>query len=63
MIIEIKEYPYKGFVLRYVEGKGWKIVLDGAEILFPHAQAAESAINEFYRDVIKKHKGEKLKMA
>jgi hypothetical protein len=62
MIIEVKEYPYRGFVLKHVEKKGWKIVLDGVEILFPHAQAAEMAIDEFYFDVIKQHKGEKLKI-
>ena len=63
MIIEIKEYNYKGFTLHHVTDKGGKIVLDGEEILFPHAQAAELAIDEFYRDVIKKHKGKKLKRA
>lgn len=59
MIIEIKEYPYKGFVLKHVDKKGWKIVLEDVEILFPHAQAAEMAIDEFYREVIKKHQGKK----
>lgn len=62
MIIEVKEYAYRGFRLELAKDKGWKIVLDGVEILFPHAQAAEMAIDEFYFDVIKQHKGEKLKI-
>lgn len=63
MVIEVKEYNYKGFHLELVKDKGWKIVLNDVEIIFPHAQAAEMAIDEFYRDVIKKHKGVKLKKA
>lgn len=62
MIIEVKEYSYRGFRLELAKDKGWKIALDGVEILFPHAQAAEMAIDEFYFDVIKAHKGEKLKI-
>ena len=63
MIIEVKEYNYRGFRLELAKDKGWKIVLNDVEILFPHAQAAEMAIDEFYGDVIKKHKGAKLKKA
>ena len=60
MIIEITEYNYKGFNLHLVKGEGWKIVLDGAEILFPYATAAEAAINEFFRDVVAKHHGKNM---
>lgn len=63
MIIEVTEYNYKGIRLENVKGKGWKCDLGGTEYLFPHAQAAESAINEIFRDikpVIDKHKGTKL---
>ena len=61
MIIEIKEYDYKGFHLKYVEGKGWILIIGEAEYLFPYATAAEAAINEFIRDVIPKKKGKKQK--
>lgn len=27
MIIDVKEYTYKGFLLHYVEGQGWKFSL------------------------------------
>lgn len=57
MVIEITEYNYKGFHLQLVKGDGWKLVLDGEEILFPNAVAAEAAINEFYREVVTKHTG------
>ena len=57
MVIEITEYNYKGFHLQFVKGEGWKIVLDGTEILFPYAVDAEVAINEFFRDVVAKHHG------
>lgn len=63
MIIEIKEYDYKGFHLKYAEGKGWILVIGEDEYLFPYANTAEVAINEFIRDVIPKNKGKKLKKA
>jgi len=64
MIIEITEYSYKGITLQLAKDKGWKCNLGGTEYLFPHAQAAQSAIDEIFRDikpVITKHKGEKYK--
>lgn len=61
MIIEVKETTYRGFKLEHVENKGWKIVLGEEEYLFPHFQAAQSAIDEFYRDVIPKNQGKRLK--
>ena len=60
MIVEITEQHYKGFYLKHVPDKGWKIVLKDTEILFPHFTAATSAIDAFYRDVIKTHQGKKL---
>lgn len=63
MIIEIKEYNYKGFHLKYAGDKGWILIIGEAEYLFPYATAAEAAINEFIRDVIPKNKGKKLKKA
>jgi len=61
MIIEVKETTYKGFDIRLVENKGWKIVLGDEAYLFPHFQAAQSAVDEFYREVIPKHKGKRMK--
>lgn len=54
MIIEVTETTYKGFHLQLVKGKGWKIVLDGEEIMFPNLNAAEAAIDEFYNTIIQK---------
>lgn len=61
MIIEVKEYNYRGFTLYHVENKGWKIVLGDEEYLFPHCQAAETAIDAFIREVIPQHEGKKLR--
>jgi hypothetical protein len=63
MIVEIKEFDYKGFHLKLVENKGWILIIGEDEYLFPYATAAEAAINEFIRDVIPKNKGKKLKKA
>lgn len=62
MITDITEYNYKGFRLEHVKDKGWKITLVDVEYLFPHAKAAEAAINEFIRDIVPKHSGKKLKL-
>lgn len=62
-IIEVKEVNYKGILLQLVDGKGWKCNLGGDEYLFPHIQAAESAINEIFRDIkpiVSKNHGVKL---
>lgn len=64
MIIEVTEYTYKGIELHHVKDKGWKCNLGGEEYLFPHCQAAESAIDELFKDikaVVSKHKGVKIK--
>lgn len=60
MIIDVKELDYKGFHLKHLPEQGWKIVLKDTEVLFPHFTAASAAIDDFYRDVIKTHKGKKL---
>ena len=59
MIIDVKELDYLGFHLKYVEDKGWKVILTNAEIMFPHLTAAKAAIDKFYRDVFEED-GEKL---
>ena len=69
MIIEITEYSYKGITLQLAKGQGldvqgWMCNLGGVEYLFPHAQAAQSAIDDIFRDikpVIDKHRGKKCK--
>lgn len=61
MIIEVKETIYKGFKIELVENKGWKIDLGDEAYLFPHFQAAQSAVDEFYCDVILKHNGKRMK--
>lgn len=59
MIIDVTELDYKGFHLKLVPDKGWKIVLNDVEILFPHLNAASAAIDDFYR-IIAAHQGTKL---
>lgn len=61
MIIDITEYNYMGFHLEHVKDKGWKIVLGDVAYLFPHAQAAESAIRSIHEDIVQKHKASKIK--
>lgn len=61
MIIEITECDYRGFHIVHVDNEGWKIVLGDEEYLFPHYQAAQSAVDAFYRDVIPAHKGKKIR--
>jgi len=63
MIIEIKEYTYKGITLNHVEDEGWKCILGDREYLFPHSQAAHSAIDEIFsniKPIIDKNKGKAL---
>ena len=61
MIIEVTETTYRGFKFELVKDKGWKIVLGDEAYLFPNFQAAQSAIDDFYRDVIPKNQGKKMK--
>lgn len=63
MIIDIKEYDYKGFHLKHAEGKGWILIVGDDEYLFPYATAAEAAINEFLWITVPRHEGKKLKKA
>lgn len=60
MIIEVTEQDYKGFHLKRVPDKGWKIMLNDVEILFPHFSAATAAIDDFYRVIIPAHQGKKM---
>ena len=61
MILKILETNYKGFHLVLDEERhGWKCVIGEQEILFPHSQAAETAIDEILKDsaaAIKNNKG------
>ena len=61
MIIEVTEFNYKGFMLYLEKDKGWKIILGDVAYLFPYATAAESAIDEFIREVTPRHNGKKIK--
>ena len=60
MIIEVKEINYYGFCIQRVDEKGWKIVLED-EFLFPTLQDAQGAVHDFFDDVVKKHRGMKIK--
>ena len=61
MIVEITETTYKGFKIELVKDTGWKIVLDGEEIMFRYFQDAQIAVDDFYRAILPKHKGKVLK--
>ena len=60
MIIEITETTYMGVDLFYVKNKGWKFAFGDSEYLFPHFQAAQSAIEEIMQVIIPRHKGNKI---
>lgn len=64
MIVEVNEFKYKGITLNRVEDKGWKCLLGEREYLFPHCQAAETAIDAIFGDrineIIASNKGVKL---
>lgn len=59
MVIDALEMEYKGFHLKHTQ-KGWKIMLNDVEILFPTFNAASAAIDDFYRIIVKAHQGAKL---
>ena len=64
MIIEVKEFKYKGITLTLVKDQGWKCILGEHEYLFPHCQAAESAIDEIFsniKPIVAKNNGKRLK--
>lgn len=60
MILDVTELDYKGFYLKHVPDKGWKIMLNDVEIMFPHFSAASAAIDDFYRVIVTAHQGKKL---
>ena len=60
MIVEVTETWYMGVDVFYVQNKGWKFTFGNIEYLFPHLQAAQSAIREIKQIVIPKHKGQKI---
>lgn len=61
MIIDITETIYKGFMIELVKDNGWKIVLNGEEIMFRYFQDAQTAIDDFYREILPRHNGKPLK--
>lgn len=60
MVIDALEMDYKGFHLKHTQDKGWKIMLNDVEILFPTFNAASAAIDDFYRIIVTAHQGTKL---
>lgn len=61
MIVEVTETVYRGFLCQYVKDKGWKIVLEYEEYLFPTYVDAKSAIDHMHDDIIHKYNGTKLR--
>ena len=45
----ITEQEYRGIMCKYVDGKGWKIIVGSEEYIFPHYQAARSAIDNMHK--------------
>lgn len=61
MVIKITETDYRGFLCVYVKDKGWKIVLEYEEYLFPTFVDAKFAIDRMHEDIIHKYNGKKLR--
>lgn len=61
----ITEQNYRGFEIKWVENKGWKIILGDKlleeEYLFPTFQDAKYAIDRIHEDIVHKYKGVKIK--
>lgn len=61
----ITEQNYRGFKMKLVENKGWKITLGDTfleeEYLFPNFQEAKHAIDRIHEDIVKVYGGVKLK--
>ena len=61
----VTEQNYRGFEMKWVENKGWKIVLGEKhleeEYLFPTFQDAKYAVDRIHDDLVKKYHGVKLK--
>lgn len=61
----ITEQNYRGFEMKYVENKGWKIVLGNKfleeEYLFPTFQDAKHAVDKIHEDIVKTYGGTKIK--
>lgn len=61
----ITEQNYRGFQMKYVETKGWKIILGDKfleeEYLFSTFQDAKHAVDRIHEDIVKVHGGVKLK--
>lgn len=61
----ITEQTYRGFKMKHVENKGWKIILGDEfleeEYLFPTFQDAMYTVDRIHEDVVKVYGGVKLK--
>lgn len=58
----ITEQEYRGIMCKYVEGKGWKIVIGSAEYLFPTFQDAKHVVDCIHEDCVSRYGAVKLKM-
>jgi len=61
----VTEQNYRGFHMKHVEDKGWKIILGDTfleeEYLFPTFQDARHAVDRVHEDIVKKYNGIKMK--
>lgn len=61
----ITEQNYRGFQMKHVDNKGWKIVFGDKhleeEYLFPTFQDAKYAVDRIHEDITKAYGGIKLK--
>lgn len=57
----ITEQDYRGIMCKYVENKGWKIVLGMEEYLFPNFQEAKFVIDRIHEACVKQYGAVKLK--
>lgn len=59
MINEVKEITYNGFLIKHVENKGWKIVLNDVEYIFRTMQDAQAVCRQFH-DLAQSKGGKKI---
>ncbi len=59
-IVKIAEQVYHGILCKYVEDKGWKIVLGDEEYLFRNLHEAKFAIDRIHFDCENWYGGKRL---
>jgi hypothetical protein len=56
----VTEYLHKGFLLKLVEGEGWKFAFGDTEYLLPNLQAAKGCIDGLIEVLVMDYGGKRL---